>query len=165
MMYAFPMSLVERTAVRAILLTPDKEVLLMRIRNPVTHMEFWICPGGGLQGAETFEEGLKRELKEELGLTRVEARHQVHRRHHTFNWKDQRISQGETFFIVGVEKFEPKITDEVEAEVLQEFRWWPLHELDATKYPITPRKLKQIVQGYLELGPPKGPLEVDVSVD
>jgi 8-oxo-dGTP pyrophosphatase MutT (NUDIX family) len=59
---------IEREAVRAILLTKASEVLLMRICAPDDGARFWITPGGGLEPDETVEEGLKRELKEELGL-------------------------------------------------------------------------------------------------
>ena len=58
----------EREAVRAIVLTPEREVLLMRIHSPDGEHVFWIAPGGGLQAGETIEQALKRELQEELGL-------------------------------------------------------------------------------------------------
>src|SRR5205823_3897811 len=115
-----------------------REVLLMRIRDPVTQLEFWICPGGGLAEGEDLQEGLRRELQEELGLENFEAHHQVHKRHHTFNWNEKRLSQHETFYVVHVEKFEPVITDPVEKEALQEFRWWRLDELAEAKHPVTP---------------------------
>ena len=41
--------LIQRDAVRAILLTPAPEVLLLRIRPPQGGDAFWITPGGGLE--------------------------------------------------------------------------------------------------------------------
>jgi 8-oxo-dGTP pyrophosphatase MutT (NUDIX family) len=61
-----------RDAIRAILVTPSAEVLLMRIRHPDREESFWIAPGGGLEPGETVETGLRRELLEELGLTQFE---------------------------------------------------------------------------------------------
>jgi len=66
------MVIIERNAVRAIVLTPELKVLLMRVRAPEGGDWFWITPGGGLEPGETEEVGLRRELKEELGLQRFE---------------------------------------------------------------------------------------------
>lgn len=56
--------IVERHAIRAILLTPQLEVLLMRIQPPEGGEGFWITPGGGLEPDESAEAGLRRELRE-----------------------------------------------------------------------------------------------------
>ena len=154
------MQLVEREAIRAILLNPENEVLLMCIRNPVTQKRFWVCPGGGLSPGEDLDTALARELAEELGLDSFTRSAPVHRRHHVFNWKDKRISQRETFVVVPVPaRFTPVMSDVVEAESLEEFRWWPLAELDAHAHPITPRTLKVIVEAFRANGAPSGPLD------
>lgn len=57
----------ERRAVRALILTPERETLLFRLRPPGEARCFWIAPGGGLDQGETIEDGLKRELREEPG--------------------------------------------------------------------------------------------------
>ena len=79
-------TVIEREAVRAILLTPKNEVLLLRIRLSDAAECFWIAPGGGLEPGETIEEGLKRELREELGLDEYLIGPLVWRRQHTFSW-------------------------------------------------------------------------------
>lgn len=115
--------LVHRQAVRALILSPDHEVLLCRIHTPSGGPSFWIAPGGGLEPGETADEGLRRELAEELGLTDFEAGPVVWRRHHTFDWGDRRISQHEEYRVVHIDRFEPVMSDPVEAEVLECFRW------------------------------------------
>ena len=55
----------ERRAVRAVLLTPERDVLLMRIHPPDSQEHFWITPGGGLQPGENVEDGLRRELRKD----------------------------------------------------------------------------------------------------
>ena len=153
------MEIVEREAVRAILLTPENEVLLMCIRNPITGLRFWVCPGGGLSAGEDLKAALERELEEELGLRAFTMSAPVHRRHHVFSWKEKRISQHETFVVVPVPaRFTPLMSDAVEAESLEEFRWWPLAEVDAEEHPITPRTLKSLVENFRRSGPPAGPL-------
>jgi hypothetical protein len=51
---------INRNAVRGIVLTPELEVLLLRIRRPERGDGFWITPGGGLESGETEESGLRR---------------------------------------------------------------------------------------------------------
>ena len=58
-----------RNAVRAILLSLEREVLLLRIHPPEGGDTFWITPGGGLEPEETVETGLRRELMEELRIS------------------------------------------------------------------------------------------------
>lgn len=58
------------TRARAILINSNDEVL-MCYSNGLQHYEF---PGGHLENNETLEEGLKREIKEETGITLDEKR-------------------------------------------------------------------------------------------
>ena len=162
---------VYRHAVRAILLTPQNEVLLIRIRLPRETQTFWITPGGGLEPGETAEEGLTRELLEELGLERFTVGPLVWRRQHTFSWYPsevdaaQRVCQTEQFHVVHVPRFEPKMSDPVEFRVLQEFRWWSAEQLLNTQECLTPLSLAAIVADYIANGPPREPVAVEVLVD
>src|SRR5437762_3165032 len=104
-------AIIEREAIRAILLTPKSEVLLLRIRLPEATDFFWIAPGGGLEPGEAVEEGLKRELREELGLVEYLTGPLVWRRQHTFTWAGKRICQRERYYIIHVDRFEPQMSD------------------------------------------------------
>lgn len=157
--------IIERRAVRAILLTPGSEVLLMRIRPPGGRAHFWITPGGGMEHGETSEACLRRELAEELGLLDFVAGPILWRRHHTFDWADRRISQREEYRIVHVNRFEPVMSDAVEAVTLDRFRWWSLAELFAAEERFTPLSLAQILDRYVTDGPPVEPPEEEVLVD
>ena len=157
--------MIERWAVRAILLTPDREVLLLRVRLPESGAPFWITPGGGLEPGESVSDGLRRELKEELGLERFEPGPLVWLRQHTFNWRGQRICQHERYYLVHAQRFEPRMTDPIEAEVLDRFRWWPTTELAHATERLTPLTLADVVARYLAEGAPNRPLETEVLVD
>ncbi len=52
-----------RKAVRAILISPNNKVLMMKILSPDTNKSFWITPGGGLENNESIVNAIKRELK------------------------------------------------------------------------------------------------------
>jgi 8-oxo-dGTP pyrophosphatase MutT (NUDIX family) len=158
--------MIDRRAMRALILTPDGEVLLMRVKAPGTEVRFWITPGGGMEAGETPEDTLRRELAEELGLTRFDIGPLVWRRHHTFDWGDRRISQREEYRVVHVAgRFEPVMSDEVEARVFDSFRWWRADDLADADEPLTPLSLAQIVQRYLIEGAPESAPDEEVLVD
>jgi 8-oxo-dGTP pyrophosphatase MutT (NUDIX family) len=157
--------IVEREAVKAILLTPQEEVLLLRIRPPKGGDAFWIPPGGGLEQSETPSAGLRRELKEELDLEDFTMGPLLWLRQHTFNWGDKRFCQREQYYVVHVSRFQPRMSDLIEVKSLDRFHWWPLAELESTAERVTPLALARIVSEYLAQGAPSGPLELEVVVD
>jgi 8-oxo-dGTP pyrophosphatase MutT (NUDIX family) len=157
--------IIERDAIRAVLLTATHEVLLMRIRPPGGGDAFWITPGGRLEPGESVDAGLRRELREELGLDDFAIGPLVWRRQHTFNWGTKRFCQRERYHIVHVDRFAPRMSDPVEAEVLEQFRWWPVAELAQARERLTPLSLAQIVARYLADGAPAEPPDVEVLVD
>jgi 8-oxo-dGTP pyrophosphatase MutT (NUDIX family) len=139
-----------RESIRAILLTPQDEILLLRIRKPGTGEYLWITPGGGREAGESIEETLRRELHEELGLRTFEMGPLVWTRQHTFEWAGKRICQDEKYFVVTAARFEPVMSDEAELKVLDCFRWWPDAELRNSVDRLVPPSLPDLVTEYLD---------------
>ncbi len=155
----------DRRAVRAILLSPQQEVLLMQLRESPEAEGFWVTPGGGVQEGEAEESALRRELQEELGLAEFQLGPMLLRRDHTFNWQGRRVRQRERLYLVETMRFEPRMSDVVEARVTAGFRWWRLDELRATGESVTPRHLAAIIEGWLRAGKTGDENEPDVRID
>ncbi len=136
----------------------------------------WACPGGGLDPGESAAEGLKRELREELGLVVDNPGSPIWWKEHVFpmtQWDGQR----DTFFLVEVDAFEPRphlSVEELLAEHLDSMRWWDYAELMAAQATydaanpgadgyvvLTPRRLGHQVADLIEHGRPTEPLHLD----
>jgi len=89
----------------------------------------------------------------------------VWRRQHTFDWAGKRICQREQYHVIHVARFEPRMSDAVEMQVLDCFRWWRVAELAHAPERLTPLSLSEILARYLTQGPPSEPPEVEVLVD
>ena len=157
--------MIDREAVRALIVTPDARTLLMRIRSPNTGVAFWILPGGGLEPGESDADGLRRELREELGLVDFTPGPLLWRRQHTFNWRDRRLRQRERIYAVHTEAFAPAMNDDVEREVFVEFSWRAIADLAAMPERLTPLHLAQIAASYVAHGPPAEPPAWEVVED
>ena len=149
-----------RQCVRALLLSPDSSVLLIRME--VGKGEFWMTPGGGIAEGETHQEALQRELQEEVGLEGATIGPHIWVREAIFTWQGKRIHEREHFYLVRTERFEPDSTNNPvtqERELMAELKWWPVGELPPNSARFAPSRLGELTSRLLQHGVPETPID------
>jgi 8-oxo-dGTP diphosphatase len=137
----------QRPTARVLVLDRDQRVLLFRFafrRGPLAGRIFWATPGGAVEPGESFEEGARRELAEETGLTLDAVGPQVARRTYVTQLPDgETMDVDERYYLVRVEGL--TVADHgwtaLEREVVTEHRWWTPAELRTPHETIYPEDL------------------------
>jgi 8-oxo-dGTP pyrophosphatase MutT (NUDIX family) len=153
-----------REAARAIILDEADRIVMVKYIFPSGEVR-WGTPGGGLDPGESHEDGVRREVREELGLTEFEIGPHVWNRVHMFPMVTGHDGQRERYFLVEVDHFtpEPEIGwEQMNDEFVYDIRWWTLDEIDASAEQFVPIGLTGWVRELLRDGPPSVPIDVSV---
>jgi 8-oxo-dGTP pyrophosphatase MutT (NUDIX family) len=147
---------VKRRAARGLLLTSDREVLLMRMAFPWVATPIWIAPGGGLEAGERWEDALVRELREETGLCVASVGPLIWERTIQIEHRGDITHLHERYFLVATPRFEPVSTclEHGERGWFQEFRWWPLTALSTCQAVDAGQTIRTILERNVESGSP-----------
>ncbi|MFM8388942.1 MAG: NUDIX domain-containing protein, partial [Actinomycetota bacterium] len=153
-----------REAVRALLIDDDHHVLLAHLAFPLRSV--WVLPGGGLDPGESHDDGLLRELREEVGFTPAVIGPLLWTRTHVIPFVDGLWDgQRDHVYLVRTNRFEPSpalTTEQLRAEHLVDLRWWSLDELlaepDTTFF--APLHLPKLVHEVATNGPPAEPWRI-----
>jgi 8-oxo-dGTP pyrophosphatase MutT (NUDIX family) len=133
-----------RLGVRALLLDAEDRVLMMRYGNQ--YSTWWVTPGGGKDPGESDDVALRRELREETGLTGVELGPLLWTREQYFRDEPGHCGQRENVYLVRVDAFEPKPELDLAAEGCHEQRWFTVDELEGI--PTRPEDLAARVRAF-----------------
>ncbi|MFE7809070.1 NUDIX hydrolase [Streptomyces sp. NPDC057430] len=150
-----------RRVARVVLLDPDDRILLLHGYEPDDPAQtWWFTPGGGLEGDETREEAVLRELAEETGITDVELGPVLWQRLCSFPFDGRRWDQDEWYYLARTRQTVtvPGGLTELEQRSVSGLRWWTSAELSAARETVYPTRLAELLHRLLEEGPPSSPV-------
>ena len=149
---------VQRSAVRLVVLDREDRVLLFQIREPL-HPEqgtVWELPGGGIDVDETYVDAALRELREEAGIMAEpqDIGRPTWRRRVTFRHAGVRRLQDEVVVTVRLPGARPGIDPAEqqpdEAETYLGARWWSVHEVEKSHERFFPGRLPTLLRRFLD---------------
>lgn len=156
-----------RRTVRAILINPLQQVLLMHIQGGATQEEatsFWATLGGKKEQGESDEVALARELYEETGLRDFKA-HFIAYGEQTLQWHNFPCRLLENFYIImaNSDAYTTQNLTPEEKLLIKGYRWWSLTDLNKTTETIYPHCLTDTIIDYLDSSQKWNIREIDLS--
>ena len=139
-------------------------MLLLHVDDAMTDAPpFWITPGGGLNGGETFVEAAARELAEETGLNVPPELlgSPIAIGNSDWDFRGEPFHSESCYFAFKTQTFDLDDSgwDEVEREFHTGWRWWSAEELDTVDEKIIPNQLPDLVR---RLG--DGPIDPPIAL-
>jgi 8-oxo-dGTP pyrophosphatase MutT (NUDIX family) len=142
---------VEREAVRVVLLDENDRVLLIEMHDPARPDRgwYWFTPGGGRESGESQTECAVRELLEETGL-RLDPDDLgpvVHEEVIEYGFEGSLVRQHQVFLLNRVEAFDVDTRgwDAAEVRSQRTIRWWTTEELSDTSEAVYPDNLLELI--------------------
>lgn len=158
-----------RLGVRLLIINVRNEVLLIQHRDAVAvdpknpgMLAYWMTPGGGLEGDETFEGAAVRESREETGITDVEIGPWIWSREKHVIIRGEDVLKRERYHLVRVN--DPAVSfdhiEEAERPVFKAIRWWSLESMVMAADVISPPRLTDFLPPILNGNLPTQPVRI-----
>ncbi len=156
-----------RKSSRAIVLNKQNHMFLFRYSFDffAEKESIWITPGGGLDEGESFEEALKRELFEELGieLSESDSTPQIYYRTPLYELSNgEKVQSEERFYLVRLDETEFSYANWTESENkrMTAGKWWSLEEIKQSKETFFSKDILEILERLSRGEIPKEPEEI-----
>ena len=150
-------AVIERYAVRLVLLDAEGRVLLLHTRdlsNPMVP-SIWELPGGGIEQGESFVRAAAREIREETGILLDEASMSAPKWHRDvlYTYRGEKRLQRESIGIARIEQVAPSISGNLrvafEGEDHIDHRWWALQDIARSDSLFYPRSLPALLPRFV----------------
>ena len=147
-----------RPTVGLIVLDDTQHVLLFKVEDAVAIdiarpdlTSWWGPPGGGLEGAETYEEAGIRELWEETGITVRELGPWVSTYERTIKFSDETVLFHIRYFVVHAPAIDVDISNLLEDEraIYRDHHWWTVEEIEQSDENFLPPGLPDLLRAII----------------
>ncbi len=146
---------------RALLVDPQDRVLLMKLAFSA-HQTVWLTPGGSLHPGESFDDALRREIREETGLTLVQPGRWVWTSPKRIVRDGRPVDTLARVYIQRVPHFvaAPTALTSAERDAFRELRWWSIDEIAQSREMFIPRTLAVLLSALLDGPWPAEPIVI-----
>lgn len=146
--------MLERNSSRAVILNRNHEVLLYKfIQDEIQgDVAWWVFPGGGLEGTESFEEALIREIQEEIGIAINAPMKWIWQRNILLNGKQGALLSHERFYLcqLDIETICLDHFTDHEKKTFQQYKWFSLDELKSFSEHISVSQAYELIEAIIQ---------------
>lgn len=127
-----------RKSARAIVINNKNQMFLFQYMFDYLEdsKAIWITPGGSLEEGESFDDALKREVYEELGVLLTKECPEVYYRNPIYTLQSgEKVQSVEKFFLVALEEesFSFDHWTESEKKRMLAGKWWSVEEIEKSE--------------------------------
>ena len=154
-----------RKSARAIVINSRNQIFLFQYMFDYLedNKVIWITPGGSLEEGESFDDALKRELFEELGMKITNNCPEVYYRNPIYTLKSgEKVQSVEKFFLVALveDSFSFDHWSESEKRRMLAGKWWSVGEIEKSEDEFFTKDILRITTELSNGEIPREPREI-----